>query len=375
MHMINKRIIRVSFFLPFFLTMVQLYIGCSSVQYDFDAYDYQLESMVLGVAFPPVQDEAAIGDTITACDELGMRWVRLQESWVYREPERDVFSWGPLDTRITMLHAAGIHTLLTLGGHEWPSWLGSTGGHTEADTLVQFREYVAALLLRYSGTIDRIQFGNEWNWEIDDYMGGDEAAYVAYANILYDEVYKISAESRPTVVLGSLNGLAYLAFDQGLVGSIEILGQEPYEKQIGEYIANPDRALSLRAEFILGNAHYDMLDIHLYDDYSNWPRYLEAIQSLERDVRSENHPVLVSEFGGPYPRDLYDYFGGKPSRKTLAKSLVDYMHTLDSMDLEEVYFFSLAEDPSRYHCDSYLVDALGIKTASYEVLKRFALNN
>jgi hypothetical protein len=355
-----------------FLGSALLLIACATEPFDFDAYDYGLERLVIGAAFPPLQQEADVSFTIAACKELGIGWIRYQESWLNREPEKDGFNWEPMDTRIEMLHRAGIKILLTLGGQEWPAWLNSSPGRNDESTLYQFREYVAALLLRYAGKIERIQFGNEWNWEIDDYMAGDEEAFIAYANIVHEEAYRLSEELRPTIVLGSLNGLSYLAFDQGLVSRIKIEGREPYQERIAAYSAKPDRALSKRAENILAKARYDMLDIHLYDDYENWPIYLQALRAVEREVGKPESPVLVSEFGGPYPVSLYGFFGGKPRQSVLARSLVRYVKTLDSMELEEVYFFALAEGgPERYHQDSYLFTIKRQKTPAHEVMRRF----
>jgi len=361
--------------LAIFFILGTTILGCASAPFDIDAHDFRLNRLVLGIAFPPLQGESDVAATVARCRELGIRRIRYQESWTNREPERDVFDWKPMDARIDGLHRAGIRVLLTLGGQEWPTWLGSDGGHREAATLAQFREYVSALLRRYAGKIDRIQFGNEWNWEIDAYMGGDESAYIEYANILYEETMALPAAARPTVVLGSLNGLAFVAFDQGLIGSIVIEQREPYQKQIARYRANPDRALTRRAERILGRAQYEMLDIHLYDDYGNWPAYLRAIRNLEQKIKGTNHPILVSEFGGPFPRDLTAVYGGRPAPSVLAGSLINYLRTLDAMELTEAYFFSLAEDPDRYHRDSYLIDSKGRKMPAYEVLRRFGDQN
>ena len=344
--------------------------GCD-LFFDYDAYDYELDSLELGVAFPPAQDAGQLTATIAACRELGFTRVRIQESWASREPQKDSYNWGPLDTRIGMLHDAGIRILLTLGAHEWPGWLAPSATHGEPETLGRFRHYAADLLARYDGRIDRIQFGNEWNWEIDDYFGCSESAYVAYANVLYEEVMKRPAASRPTAVLGSLNGLAYLALDQGLIDSIVILGREPYADEIAAYLASPDRALSKRAAYVLRNANYEMLDIHLYDDAENWPAYLQALNAAASAAKGATFPVLVSEFGGPYPVSEYGFYGGRPRRSVLAGCLPDYLHALDSMDVQEAYFFSLKEDPARYHRDSFLVDLWGFPTFAFEVLRRF----
>lgn len=367
----NNRSVRLLLLFALFLS----FTACSGAPFNFDAYDYNLHSLTLGMAFPPVQQEADVNKTIAICNELNIGWVRIQEAWPNREPAQDSFSWGPMDTRISLLHNAGIKILLTLSGHEWPAWLNSTAGHDEPATLAQFREYVAALLARYAGKIDRIQFGNEWNWEIDDYMAGDEEAFIAYANILYEEVYKLASSLRPTVVLGSLNGLVYIAADQGLVTRVVILNREPYQERVAAYLAAPTRLLSTRASNVLSNAQYDMLDIHMYDDWGNWPFYLQAIRALETHIGKTNTPVVLSEFGGPYPIDLYDFFGGKPSPDILAASIPDYLHTLDTMDLEEVYFFAPTEDPSRYHPDSFLINAAGTEMPSYEVMRRFGAAN
>ena len=122
-----------------------------------------------------------------------------------------------------------------------------------------------------------------------------------------------------------------------------------YQDQVAEYDALPaEERMSVRAANILSNTDFEMLDIHLYDDYQDWESHLLALRTAgENAGAGSDLPVIVSEFGGPYPKDLYGLFG-IPVWNLLAERLISYVHTLDSLDVEEVYFFQASTGQFRY---------------------------
>lgn len=355
------------------LILCLLLCSCAT-PFPYDDYDYHIDSLSLGLAFPTVNTAAALADTVAAMADLELGHVRIGEDWSLREPADDVFNWAPLESRLSAFQAAGTKVLLSIESHAWPSWLNSTGSHAEAETLDQFRAYVRELLRLQGSRIEYIQFGNEWNWEIDDYLAGDPSAFVAYTNILHAEVLAYRAEggyAGPIHVLGSYSGGDALAYDQGLLAQIVIGGTPVYQDRVKAYAAlAPGERISVRTGQVLRDSAFEVLDIHLYDNSQDWDKCVSAYTQALADAGKADLPLIVSEFGGPWARDLYPVFG-KPSKEVLAMRLVDYVHALDALPVQVAYFFKLNE-AEVYHDDSYLVDAGGNRMPAFEVLRRFA---
>lgn len=370
-------------FIPLVL-IITIQLSCTtglSDSFDYEKYNYTTDSLELGIAFPNSTNLEALNSSIAYMQTLGINWTRIGEHWNYREATKDTYTWTPLETRLTQYNNANIKVLLTIETHEWPSWLGlddATSTRDETETLAEFREYIADLLALYADKIERIQVGNEYDWEIDTYFNGKEEAYIAYCNILYEEVQKLPLADRPDVVLGSIAGAgsAALALDQNLISSIHIGEIEVYQTTIADYLNLPtENRMTYRIENVLANANFDYLDFHLYDDYEQWPLYLTAYKQALTNTGKADMDIIVSEFGGPYPESLYSIFGGEPAESLLAEKLVSYVHTLDDMDILEAYFFKLNQTNSgQAHPDSYLVTSNDRKTFSFEVLRRFGEN-
>ena len=100
-----------------------------------------------------------------------------------------------------------------------------------------------------------------------------------------------------------------------------------------------------RIAFVLQNALYDEVDIHLYDDAENWKVYVENFETMI------NKPIIVSEFGGPNVNlepitDPYQ-----------SERMEYYIRTLDSLQVEEAYFFKLLEGSNNpAHSESGLIN-------------------
>ncbi len=355
-------------------------LSCTSQEFPYEDYDYTLDSLDVGIAFPNVRSESDVSESITAMTDLGTSWARIGFDWSFREPSEDSYSWDALEYRLNAFADAGIKVLLTVETHSWPDWLPDDSEHDDSITLASFRQLIADFLTDYGDKVARIQLGNEWNWEIDDYLNGSEEAFISYTNILSEEVtnYRTAnSSSTPTIVLGSFSARHMLAYDQGLVTEVTIEGQSVFEDQVAEYAALPtEDRMTARVENILSNTNVEMLDIHFYDDNDDWSKHLQAFRTAAQNSGLDyNIPVIVSEFGGPWPERLYDELG-HPTEFDLASRLPGYMHTLDSLDVEEVYFFKLKEGSTDIqHPDSYLLDSRGNKAFAYGVIKRFLSMN
>ncbi len=360
--------------------ILTLSLSCTTQEFPFEDYDYTLDSLEIGIAFPSVRTPSELSETITAMTDLGTDWARIGFDWSFREPSEDTYSWDALANRLNAFADAGIKVLLTVETHSWPDWLPVDAEHDDSVTLAQFRELMADFLTAYGDKVARIQLGNEWNWEIDDYLNGSEEAFISYTNILSEEVtnYRTAnSSSTPTLVLGSFSARHMLAYDQGLATEVTIEGQSVFEDQVAEYAALPaSERMTVRVENILSNTNVEMLDIHFYDDNDDWSKHMQAFRTAAQNSGLDySIPVIVSEFGGPWPERLYDELG-RPSEYDLASRLPGYMHTLDSLDVEEVYFFKLKEGSTDIqHPDSYLLDSSGNKAFAYGVIKRFLSMN
>jgi len=359
----------------FVLLLAAVSLVSCAAPFPYDDYGYAVTDLELGIAFPGVSSPEALQKTIAALTDFSQSYVRIGEHWSLRETADDVFSWGPLETRLDAFSAAGIKVLLSIESHEWPAWLSSTGAHSETATLDQFRYFVRELLRLYGDRIEYIQFGNEWNWEIDTYFAGDENAFIDYTNILGEEVtsWRNSVSgSTPVHVLGSFAGGNQLAYDQGLLSSIVIDGTPVYTEKVSAYGALPQsERVTVRTRHVLQDAAFEMLDIHLYDNVQDWDKSVSAYQQALADVGKSSLPLIVSEFGGPWATDLYPEFG-KPSPNILADRLVSYVHTLDGLPVSVAFFFKLNESSEpEYHNDSFLIDRWGSHMPAYGVLTRF----
>jgi len=356
--------------------LILLFSGCIS-RFSPDAGDLTLKNLELGIAFPPVQTAPQTADTVKTMRDLGLTRVRIGCDWSLREPERDRFYWEPLAYRLEQFYQADISVLLSLETHAWPAWLPEDAEHDDPETLEEFREFTRELLRLYGGKIDKIQVGNEWNWEIDRFFNGDEEAYIAYTVILAREVEAFRQETGqagPVIVLGSFSARHALAFDQGLIRGIRMEGVPVYQESTAAYSRLPgDERISPRVRKVLAGSSYEMLDIHFYDDWQDWPLHLQAFQSAVFQATGRTGvPVLVSEFGGPYPQGLYGLFG-PPRDSLLALRLPDYVRTLDALPVREAYFFKLRQGNTDIeHLDSFLVNRMGLRTPAYRVMKGFS---
>jgi len=306
--------------------------------------------------------------TVERLNTLSIDRIRIGQAWELREPARDEFNWEPLDARIDRFRDEGIDLFITLEMKNMPAWL---EGLTADEREVEFREYVAAFLQRYGADVEFIQFGNEWNWEIDAYLHGDDGEFTNLANLLYSEVMQLPASARPTVVLGSvaIGGLRGLAFALTELENVFFDGVPLYgEEELAAADQAEPEALE-RYRNIVGAVNFEAVDLHIYDDYWNWDIYRNSFETLLSQAGKDmaDYRVLASEFGGPHP-DLESLDEGYK-----ADRLVAYVQTLDEIGFEIAYYFKLVEEEGAdiAHPNSFLIDTDLKRMPAFEVMRRF----
>ncbi len=323
-----------------FLVFLCILVSCAiPEEFPFDAYDYSRNNVTLGLSFVPDSSPDERGFSAGHFRSLNIGQVRMGQSWHLREPINGTFNWQPLRERLDFYESNNIQVLLTLDTKQFPDW---TSNMDSSQIQVQFAEYLTALLTNFASQIAYIQLGNEWNWEIDTYLNGDVALFIALNNILYDTVQTLPLGDRPEVVLGSISigGLRSLAFTQGRIENIWFDGLPLYTQS--EIDAGTLQVLSNAARIsnVFSNCEFSKLDLHFYDEYWNWPLYKTAcleVLSNAGKTSTNYHSIMVSEFGGPEPR----MEGSDPALK--AERLVSYIHTLDNMGVVNAYYFKLVE--------------------------------
>jgi len=258
----------------------------------------------LGISFPPVGNDQEREFTLQHLKTLNANLIRNSIHWKFREPEKGNFNWKNDDNRIDFFNNNGISLLLTVES-DGPDWACSLRNEKSCvyNNEEDFRNFVNAFITRYKGKIDKIQFGNEWDnnfW----YVGTAEE-FTTFNNILFEEVKKISPETK--VVLGGLTKWPLLvsAGCEGTLDSIQTNDNYYCNPEltscVGEFRNIPEgcqteEVINIldRVNYVLENANYDIVDIHLYDDVENWPIYYGAIKN------KVSKPIIVTEFGGPY---------------------------------------------------------------------------
>lgn len=320
-----------------------------------------------GLSFPPARDDAEMALTARHMKALGVRILRMGENWKWRESKEDRFNWEPLDRRMQWARTHRFDIWLTIQT-EAPDWAAGRPRNDRSSVFHDpgdFEEYVVALLKRYPNSIRWVQFGNEWEWR--EWYAGTADDYAQCNNILYDAAQRHSPHT--TVVLGGLStpALRRLAAFDFMLDSIEEQGRTYRGSALRRWAEHHERRRwRERILTVLRNARYDALDAHLYDDPEQWSIYIDTLRRLCPD-----HPVLVSEFGGPHPRlepadDAYQ-----------ADRLTDYMQTLVDCRIPCALFFTLIPQPTAeyLHRNSSLLDIDGNAKPAYTVFQTFTTSD
>ncbi|MFP4511282.1 MAG: beta-galactosidase [Spirochaetaceae bacterium] len=356
-------------------TLGFLLSSCALVGPGFEA-TYRLDGNTeIGIAFPDLQDETAREFTSEHLSTLGVRTIRLEAAWSFREPQRDSYAWGPMDRRMQFLEDQGLKAVITFPS-DAPQWIRSSLSEDrrnprsvalDAAGNREFEQYVRDVLDRYRrrnpGVIAYLQFGNEWATEY--HYVGSGADFAETQRVFYETARDILPGV--PVVLGG--------FSVGQVGGMALVDE------LVDWIWDDDGAVVTRSDLtdteiaafedriaiVLNGSHYDAIDFHLYDQYEDWPAYYEALQN--RVPVSFAGEYIVTEFGGPHPvaeRNL--------SELERAQRLESYIRAVDSLpDIPLALHFRLVRNPEANHSESGLMERrfFGVrKLPAYDVFRQ-----
>jgi hypothetical protein len=190
---------------------------------------------------------------------------------------------------------------------------------------------------------------------------GTAEQFVSAANIVYQVVQEVSPHT--PVVLGGLTS-AYSLYvtvcERGEKLSFEALDLKSGIDLQGRIDRNTCQRedLAARVAYVFAHAHYDMVDVHLYDSSEHWPQVVAAVKELSQK------PLIVSEFGGP-SAEFERY-----SQSYHAQRLEKYLLTLEDLPVEEAYYFNLVDNPNTYHSKSGLFTLFRQKKKAFFVMQR-----
>lgn len=341
------------------LFLIGIIFGISKI----NAQDTCLTNLTLGISFPPVADNSQRTFTKTHLDALGVTKIRFAEDWALREPTQGNFNWTPIDDRINWAYNNNYEIMLTIQS-SGPVWACSSVQNSQScvfNNNDDFKFYIDSLLQRHTGKIAKIQFGNEW--QSDYWYAGDAADFIAANNILYNSVQMYSPSTQ--VVLGGFStiSLRFLSGCNGVVSSFyDDVGIYYDSNYLSANCSLPAiQNVKNRIDSVLQYSQYDMLDIHLYDDFEQWDEYYFNFKD------TITKPIIVSEFGGPninYEPNSFSY---------QANRLYQYIRKLDYLEIQEAYFFKLVEGTANpAHLTSGLIsDTSLIAKPSYYIFKTF----
>lgn len=333
--------------------------ACNSQQHIADSTVHT----TFGISFPPITNKEQRNFSTPILQELNVKRIRFGENWKYREPEKGKFNWNPLDDRIDWALENNQKVLITIQSNaaDWAcSDIKSKKSCVFKDNS-DFKNYIELLLKRYPNKITKIQFGNEWQTLF--WYAGTAQQYVQANNIVYEAVQKHSPKTK--VVLGGFTSGSqrFMTACNGLIDDFFDDDGNTYNQDFFDKTCNSTDAQELfnRIEYVLTNALYDEVDIHLYDDVEKWDEYYNFMQTKTQK------PIIVTEFGGPNVNI-------EPTDETYqASQLKKYINKLDSLQVSEAYYFKLVEGTQTVaHVKSGLIDGKTLqKKESYFVFKDY----
>ena len=312
---------------------------------------------VIGIAYPPAGDAAARAFTVRVLADLGVRHVRIGETWARRPLHAAPDDFAPLKRRIGALRAGGLRVLLTVSSDGPEGACLRRNDHACALAPdAPFEAFITALLAAVGDDIEAIQFANEW----DNRFPGNSADFLA----LHARFAATVRAEHPalTLVLGGITGRAPYSAVICEGGLVPDLGPDADPATILHEMCQRDPARNLAARAMvseaLARADYDVADLHLYDAANAWPGAVAWMLA-----RTGGRPLWLTEFGGPNPRLEPSSPGYQATRLAL------YLDTAATLPVARAYYFKLTDDPGSHHSRSGLYDSRARPKPALEVFR------
>jgi len=300
----------------------------------------------LGIGFPLTGSPELRDFSTFHYETLHARHTRTSVDWSVIQPIED----GPFDWT-TVTKNAEWHFQ---NDFDWTMTIHATAPNWACDftkktpkgciplDMADFRAYVQALLghiFAENGRLPaQVQFGNEWgNSESPNrWYPGSAEEYVTQMNIVYSEVKAISPST--PVVIGGLTGFGHvgqMGFCEGFLDEWE--GRDSDDR--ARYCSGAQYQLTWkqRSDFVMQNANYDVLDLHLYTDPENWRQKVYALKNVIVPWERRHLPVVATEFGGP------NQFEEPIDEPYQAMVTEEYLASIVESGLAEALFFKLVE--------------------------------
>ncbi len=340
-----------------------------------------------GISFPPLADARGFQVTKKYLKDLGVRLIRFDIHWKFREPQQDSFKWGPQDRRMEFLLQNGFIPVLTFHA-DAPAWIrkGIASNKQNKKSVAlnklankRFADFVGRFIQRYQKKYPQLlqyfQYGNEWLSQY--WYAGNSADFVQTQNLFYSTIKKELPEAK--VILGGLASgqIHAIAVLDGFIESFydgegnridkKSLANLLKRQRAGIEAGKVDESVIQRLENILEKSKFDWVDFHVYDDFRLWPACFKALKNRLKNRKALK--FVVTEFGGPHPVREAEI-----SEEKYVELVDNYLHTLNKLDIEFALFFSLIRKPGVVHFRSGLLGfeyGKIIQYPAYKAFKRF----
>ncbi len=322
---------------------------------------------IFGISYPPVGSDAEILFSAAAMGlTLGVDHLRFSAHWDLIQPDNaDGYDWETFDRKMRFVRNNHLNLFLTVEarGPDWACGAARNERSCLIDDPEAFRSFLTELLKRHGDDIAVMQFGNEMT--SPDFWVGTVEEFTALNNIFYDQV-KALRPDMPVALGGFSTGALriFAACSRGKDLPIPMDRELLTGAQVDSLCATEyAQIIDEKVMYLVNEASYDIIDLHLYDDPEYWPLLAEAIGEVAPGV-----PLMVTEFGGPMVSCVNstddcilgwtenDAVGTPYTQEYHAERMAFYMETLKAMPVERAYHFKLLEDtePGKVHDKSAL---------------------
>lgn len=317
-----------------------------------------------GISYPPINDQMQLNISKIHLQNLKVNIIRFSVHWKFIEKSKGKFGWQDFDKKMNWVQENNLLLLLTIepDGPDFVCRKLRNENSCVYENNEDLKNFVRILLKRYPDQIAKIQFGNEML--SSSFYIGDEREYVLANNIVYETAKEVSP-TIPVVLGGFSTGVLrrFAACEQDKKFPLYYKGKVLVASDVDELCEkNWVKEENDNVLYILKNADYDVVDIHLYDDVEYWDVLYNSIQA-----KVPGFPIIVSEFGGPIVYDCNSDLSscklGPTETENMysdqyhASRVEEYMIVINDLEIREAYFFKLIESnlPNTIHAKSGLL--------------------